>query len=128
MGTTTEVATVTDARNVTDVTDVREVSDASDGHGPAGRGRHGGVRPWLRLFLGISGGAVAIAVVLGLLVVATTAAAQAQTQDSSCLRACTREMSRSSRRKRNQRAHACPLRRDRTRLRPDTARRRRWMR
>ena len=43
-------------------------------------GRHalGGVVPWLRLFLGICGGAVAIAVALGLLVVLTTATAQAQ--------------------------------------------------
>ena len=39
---------------------------------------HGGIRPWLRLFLGISGGAVAIAVSLGLLVVLTTTAAHAR--------------------------------------------------
>ena len=41
-------------------------------------GKLGGLRPWLRLFLGISGGAVAIACTLGLLVVLTTAVAQAQ--------------------------------------------------
>ena len=38
----------------------------------------GGVGPWLRLFLRISGGAVAIAMSLGLLVVLTATAAQAQ--------------------------------------------------
>lgn len=51
---------------------------ASGAHERPGRRRLGGAGPWLRLFLGISGGAVAIAVALGLLVVLTTAAAQAQ--------------------------------------------------
>ena len=74
MGTTTEVAKVTVLEDV------------------AERGRHGGVRPWLRLFLGISGGAVAIAVVLGLLVVATTAAAQAQTPAPTQARAADTEL------------------------------------
>ena len=87
MDTTVEVATVAQVANVADVAQAGEVATAANegsardgaGQGTAGRGRHGGVRPWLLLFLGISGGAVAIAVVLGLLVVATTAAAQAQT-------------------------------------------------
>lgn len=38
----------------------------------------GGIGPWLRLFLGISGGAVAIAVALGLLVVLTSTVAHAR--------------------------------------------------
>ena len=48
----------------------------------AGRRRRalGGIGPWLRLFAAISGGAVAIAVALGLLVVLTSTVAQAQTR------------------------------------------------
>jgi len=38
----------------------------------------GGIGPWFRLFLGISGGAVAIAVALGLLVVLTSTVAHAR--------------------------------------------------
>ena len=49
-------------------------------------GKLGGLRPWLRLFLGISGGAVAIACTLGLLVVLTTAVAQAQPMQARSVR------------------------------------------
>jgi hypothetical protein len=48
------------------------------GQGPdSGMGR-GALRIWLRLFLGISGAAVAIAAALGLLVVLASSAVQAQ--------------------------------------------------
>ncbi|MEO6269716.1 MAG: hypothetical protein ABIP08_05375, partial [Lautropia sp.] len=45
---------------------------------PAAGQALGGIGPWLRLFLGISGGAVAIAVALGLLVVLTSTVAHAR--------------------------------------------------
>lgn len=62
---------------------MESISEVDGGSLPQRSAPMRGVRPWLGLFLGIAGGAVAISLVLGLLVVLTASVAQAQGREAS---------------------------------------------